>query len=262
MNPNLIDLPNLLLTAVMCSLRAIVSFQLLPMFASSQVPATVRVGIAMSIVLPVVMARQDMPLPTQLDAWSLVLLVVREGGIGLVIGLGFGALCAGLQTAGDIIDHQNGLTFTQNIDPIFGNTISITAHLFERVLFSAMMSAGLMLIVVDALYLSYELWPVGQSLPAFEKVVPITLIDQSGRLFSLALLLAGPVLLVLFIVDISMGMLNRAAPQLNVFNITLSMKPIVGLAVLAFAMPMIVEYSLRALIEFAQFMRQLIAMKV
>ncbi len=154
MNPNLIDLPNLLMTAVMCSLRTVVSFQMLPMFASSQVPATVRVGIAMAVVLPVVMGRQDMPLPTQLDAWSLLLLMVREGGIGLVIGLGFGALCAGLQTAGDIIDHQNGLTFTQNIDPIFGNTISITAHLFERVLFSAMMSAGLMLIVVDALYLS------------------------------------------------------------------------------------------------------------
>jgi type III secretion protein T len=185
-------------------------------------------------------------------------LVFREGAIGMVIGLGFGALCAGLQMAGDIIDHQTGLTFTQNVDPSFGNSVSITAVFLERVLFAALMSAGLMLVIVDALYLSYEVWPVGRPLPTFDRLVPLSLVNQSGRVFSLALLLAGPVVLVLFVVDASLGMMNRAAPQLGVFNLALSIKPLVGLAVLAFALPMIVDHSLLALGEFGKLVRALI----
>lgn len=261
MNPNLVDMSELLVLCVVFSLRTIACFILLPTFASSVVPASVRLGIAMAIILPVIASRQDLPLPIGLDAWSLVLLVTREGAIGLVIGLGFGALCAAMQSAGEMIDHQTGLTFTQNIDPTYGNQVSITSHLLERVLFAALMSAGLMLLVIDALYLSYELWPVGQPLPTFERIVPLSLTGQSSRLFALALLLAGPVLLVLFVVDASVGMLNRAAPQLNVFNISLSIKPIVGLVVLALAMPMVIEYALKGLAEFARFMRLLIAMK-
>jgi type III secretion protein T len=260
-NLDLTQVAPLLLLAVICAVRTFVAFAMLPIFTAGKVPATVRAGIAFAVVIPVVAARMDLPLPSGLDAWSLLLLVVREGAIGIVIGLGFGALCAGLQMVGEIIDIQTGLTFTQNIDPTFGNNVSITSQLLERVLFAALMSAGLMLIIVDALYTSYELWPVGQALPSFSRVVPLSLIDQSSKLFSLALLLAGPVLLVLFVVDASLGMLNRAAPQLGVFNLALSMKPIVGLAVLAFSLPMIIEHALLAMGEFGKFARALIVMK-
>jgi type III secretion protein T len=261
MSPNLLDLSELLQLCVVYSLRTIVCFILLPTFASAFVPAIVRAGIAMAIILPVIASRQELPV-TVTDAWSLTLLVAREGAVGLVIGLGFAALCSALQSAGEMIDHQTGLTFTQNIDPTYGNDVSLTSHLIERVLFAILMGAGLMLLVVDALYLSYELWPVGQPLPTFEKLVPLSMAGQTSRLFALALLLAGPVLLVLFVVDASVGMLNRAAPQLNVFNITLTVKPLIGLGVLALAMPSIIAYALQSMTEFSRFMRMLIAMKV
>lgn len=258
MNLELLDIPQLFVTTMLFSLRTLVAFTMLPFFASTLVPSTVRVGIALAVIIPVVGARLELPPPIALEAWPLTLLVVREGCIGLVIGLGFGAFCTGLQAAGEIIDHQTGLTFTQNIDPTFGNTVSITSHFMERVLFAALMSAGIMLVIVDALYLSYELWPVGQSLPSFERVVPMSLVEQSGRLFSFALLLAGPVLLVLFVIDVSLGMLNRAAPQLGVFNLALSIKPIIGLAVLAFALPMLIDHALLALGEFAKLVTAMI----
>jgi type III secretion protein T len=261
MNLTVVDFAPLLMNLVVSAIRTFVAFALLPIFTTSKVPASVRAGIACAVVVPVVAARLELPLPTGLDAWSLIQLTFREAAIGVVIGLGFGALCAGIQMVGEIIDIQTGLTFTQNIDPSFGNSVSITTQFLERVLFGALMSAGLMLVIVDTLYTSYELWPVGQALPSFKQVVPLSLIGQSSKLFSLALLLAGPVLLVLFVVDISLGMLNRAAPQLGVFNLALSMKPIVGMAVLAFALPMIIDHALLAMGEFAKFMRALIRVK-
>jgi type III secretion protein T len=261
MNLATTDIAPLLMQAVVSALRTLVAFAMLPIFTGGRVPAMVRVGIAFAVVVPLVASRVELPLPVSLDAWSLLLLLVREGAIGVVIGLGFGALCAGLQTVGEIIDAQTGLTFTQNIDPTFGNNVSITSQFMERVLFAALMAAGLMLVIIDALYTSYELWPVGQPLPTFERVVPLSLIGQSSKVFSLALLLAGPVLLVLFVVDLSFGMLNRAAPQLGVFNLGLAAKPIVGLVVLMFSLPMIIEHALLAMGEAGKFMRALIVFK-
>ncbi|MFY7941766.1 MAG: flagellar biosynthetic protein FliR, partial [Burkholderiaceae bacterium] len=120
------------------------------------------------------------------------------------------------------------------------------------------MSAGFVLIVVDALYLSYEIWPVGMPLPTFERLVPLSLVEQSSRLFAFALLMAGPVLLVLFTIDAGLGMLNRAAPQLGIFQITLSLKAVVGLIVLMFALPLMIEKTLIALTYVAQTIRALI----
>jgi type III secretion protein T len=260
MNFEITDLPVMLMTLTMTGLRALVAFSLLPMFTASLVPATVRAGAALAVVLPVVAGQFQVAPAIEFQALPLMLLIMREAGIGLVIGLGFGALGAGLQIAGDIIDHQTGLTFTQNIDPTFGNSVSITALFLERVLFAVLLSAGFLLIVADALYLSYEIWPIGQPLPTFERVIPFTLIAQSGRLFALGLLLAGPVLLALFVVDIGFGMLNRAAPQLGVFQLGLAMKPIVGLVVLGLALPMVIEQALRALLDLAQTVKALILM--
>jgi len=231
--------------------RTLVAFALLPMFASRLVPVMARSAIAMAVVFPVALGHLDEPLPVDINTLSLLTFLGREAAIGLIIGLGFGAFFAGLQTAGEIIDHQTGLTFTQNIDPVHGNNVSLTAQLLERVLFAALMAAGVMLAIVDTLYLSYEVWPLGQWTPAFERLVPLNLITHASKLFALSLLLAGPVLLVLFVVDTGVGLLNRAAPQLSVFNITLSLKSGVGLAVLVMALPMIVERVVLAMGEIA-----------
>jgi type III secretion protein T len=238
-----IDPATLMAVLGVCSVRALVAFSLLPMFASRTVPTIARVAMAVAVVLPVAMGHLDAarPLPVDLNSLSMISFLGKEATVGFVIGLGFGAFSAGLQTAGEIIDHQTGLTFTQNIDPVHGNNVSLTALFLERVLFVSLMAAGAMLAIIDTLYLSYEVWPIGQWAPAFARITLLNLVSEASKLFALSLLLAGPVLLVLFAVDIGMGLLNRAAPQLSIFNITLSMKSMVGLAVLVLALPMMIE---------------------
>lgn len=229
------------------SVRTLVAFAMLPVFASRIVPAMARGAIAVAVVFPVALGQLDQPLPVDLTIGSILAFLGKEGAVGLLIGLGFGAFFAGLQTAGEIIDHQTGLTFTQNIDPVHGNNVSLTAQFLERVLFASLMAAGVMLAIVDALYLSYDVWPLGQWMPAFERTMPLRLVAEAGKLFALSLLLAGPVLLVLFMVEAGVGLLNRAAPQLSVFNITLSLKSMIGLFVLAMALPMVTERVILAM---------------
>ena len=246
-----IDPAKLMAVLGLSSVRALIAIAMLPLFASRTVPTVVRGAIAIAVVFPVAWGRLNEPLPVELASWPLLAFLSKEAAIGLVIGLGFGAFFAGLQTAGEIIDHQTGLTFTQNIDAVHGNNVSLTSQFLERVLFASLMAAGVMLVIVDTLYLSYEVWPIGRWTPAFDRVMLFNLISQASKLFALSLLLAGPMLLVLFVVDAGMGLLNRAAPQLSIHNITLSLKSMVGLGVLALALPMITERVITAAREVA-----------
>jgi type III secretion protein T len=247
-----------LLSVAVYGLRALIALALLPPFASRLVPGMARGALALAIVLPVIWRQIVEPAPLDVSALGLLLLALREAAIGRGVGLGLAAFCAGLQAAGEIIDHQTGLTFTQNLDPMNGNSTSITALFIQQIIFTVLMVAGLLLMLADALYLSYQWWPVGKPLPSFAGQVPLTLITQSAGIFTLALLLSGPVVLVLFVIDACAGMLNKAAPQLNVFNLTLSLKSVIGLGVLALALPAIVERSVVLLQTVAQQVRALI----
>ncbi|MFN7394717.1 MAG: EscT/YscT/HrcT family type III secretion system export apparatus protein [Pseudomonadota bacterium] len=249
MNPLLADPAQLLWTLGLTSLRAAVAFALLPPFAAAIMPAIVRMPLALAITFPpAMMALHNLPpMPDSLP--GLVLLILGEGSVGLLIGLGLGAFCAGLQAVGEIIDHQTGQTFTQNIDPVHGNSVSITAQFLERVLFAALMSAGLLLVLADVLYVSYRILPVGGGWGGLQPLAVLEASNQAARLFALAILLAGPVVLVLFVVDISLGLLNRAAPQLNVYQVTLTLKSMLGLAVLGAALPLVLERVLRGMFE-------------
>jgi type III secretion protein T len=250
------DPAKLMALLAMCSTRTMVALSMLPLFSSRTVPVMIRSGLVIAVIFPVVFKHLDNTLPTELTALWFITFLGKEGGIGFMIGLGFGAFFAGLQTAGEIIDHQTGLTFTQNIDPMHGNNVSITAQFLDRILFAALMAAGAMLTILDTLYLSYEVWPVGEFTPALNRLTSLQLVGQASKLFALSLLLAGPVLLVLFVVDVSLGLLNRAAPQLHISNITMAIKATVGLAVLAMALPMITDRVIVALKEVAATLNQ------
>ena len=250
MSPLPVDPVQWLVVATVSSVRPLVALSLLPMFASVSVPGAARRAFVFAIVAPITMVHFEAGLAFGADLATMAL-VVKEAVIGLGIGLAFAAFFAGLQIVGQLIDHQTGLTFSQNVDPVSGNQVSVTAMLLERVLFTALIAGGALATIVDTLYLSFELWPVGRALPILESGVPLHLMSSSGRLFALGLLLAGPVLFVLFVLEIAVGMMNRAAPQLNVFGLTLSIKGVVSVAVLVLAIPLIVERTLVAFTEVA-----------
>ena len=258
MNGILSDPFTLLLLIAISSVRTAVALLMLPMMSTTIMPGLVRGALGLSLVVPVVAASVERPFELEFSALPILLLFLQEAAVGVVIGLGYGAFCAGLQAVGEIIDHQTGLTFTQNLDPVRGNNVSVTSILLQTLLFAVLMYSGFLLLVTDTIYLSFELWPLGQVRPTFAAGIPLRLMSESSRLFSLALLLAGPVVLVLFVVDLGAGMLNRAAPQLHVNELSLSLKSVVGLGVLAASLPTIVERSVLVMREVALSMRAMI----
>lgn len=236
------------------AIRAAVALALVPVFAPKIMPALVNGVLVLAIVFPVVATGAVQAIP----AATLAITVVREAAVGGVIGLGFGAFCAALQTVGDLIDQQTGASFAQTVDPLSAaGSTSVTSLLLDRVFFAVLMLAGLLPVMADTLYLSYRVWPVGEPLPALGARVPLALIEYGAGVVNMALLLAGPVMLVLFVVDVCLALLGRSAPQLEIFQISLTLKPIVGLVVLALALPAMLERAVGFMQQLGAFLRSL-----
>ncbi len=95
--------------------------------------------------------------------------------------------------------------------------------------------------LIDALYRSYELAPVlSISKTASGSLVRYLLVSFNG-MFVVAFKIALPVVGTIFLVSVSMGVLAKAAPQMNIMMLGFPFKIIVAFGVLVIVTPLIVR---------------------
>jgi len=209
-------------------------FLLAPPFSSSMVPVRARVIVAVAIAIglsPLALHGQAIPA----DAMTIVGLALKE----IVIGLGF-ALCiaclfAAVDAAGSMIDTQIGLNFGSLINPVDNTQSGTMSQLYSMV-------GILIFIVIDGeawvirgLSRTYELVPM----LAFPSITKLTAAVSQAfvGILGAALEVAAPVLLALILTDVAFGVVSRVVPQLNIFAVGFPVKIIVGLLIVAAALP-------------------------
>jgi type III secretion protein T len=223
--------------------RISVAAVLLPTFAPKFMPALVRNAVCLCILLSAVLFTETSPLTSQVGATYFVGFVLKESLIGAAIGLAFAIVLWTGEVIGQLIDQQTGLTFTQNLDPVNGQSISVTAALIQKLWSVVFVAAGGLLLFADTLLTSYWLWPLDGWYPDLPRLLSLLLLQEISQLFSLSLLLAAPVLLVLFMFDVGLGFLGKAAPPLNLFMLGSTAKPVVALMVLMISLPFVLTQA-------------------
>ncbi|TDA48274.1 EscT/YscT/HrcT family type III secretion system export apparatus protein [Burkholderia pyrrocinia] len=186
---------------------------------------SVRFPIAMAIALPSFAHIHARPLPELVlleGAW----LTLREFVIGALCGAFFLPLFAVPRTAGALIDQQAGATSIQLFDPgsAEGSTTPF-ADLFEQcALYAFVLSGGLFMLGEMYAY-SYAAWPVGeQSWPDLRAFATALAPDGFVVLFTHAIGHAAPYVTVLLLCEYSIGLIGRAAPQINVVTTSAALK--------------------------------------
>ncbi len=127
---------------------------------------------------------------------------------------------------GQIISLQMGLGMAMMNDPVNGVSIAILGRMF--LLFSTLLFLALdgHLLVIDILVQSFTSWPVGSCLALSSVKQTLTLF---GWMFSSALAIALPAIVSMLLANISFGVMNRAAPSLNVYALGFPMTMLLGL---------------------------------
>ncbi len=158
--------------------------------------------------------------------FSLALMILGELALGMMLGLSVHFIFAGIQTGGQMLGFQMGFTMVNAVDPTSGAQIGITSHLLYMVALLCFLTLNGHLYLLQALTATFQLIPPGGIF--FRPPLMTDLIELSARMFVLAVKVAAPVLASLFLIELALALMARAAPQMNLLMIGMPIKIAVG----------------------------------
>jgi flagellar biosynthetic protein FliR len=206
---------------------------LTPFLGGKLVPNQVKVATAVSLSLllfPIV--KYNLP-PTGLPPLGPMfgVYVVKEVFIGVTIGFIASLLFQALEAAGNFLDTARGSSIANVLVPQLEEQGPIFAQLKVQlgiVLFLVMNGHHYFL---RAVFRSFTVLPIDTFpyLGGTSMAFPDFIIRASANLFVVGMLIVIPALIAIFMVDVVLGIANRAAPQINVFFLGMPIKGYVGI---------------------------------
>lgn len=216
------------------------AFILVPIFSHETIPAMVRNSVILTLGW-VAYSMQPAMDPAALGAFAWARLLFKEAATGLVIGFFFGTILWAMEAAGEVIDAKIGATIGQLVEPMGGNSTSLNGALLGRLANVVFASGGGILLLVSTVMGSFALWPMTVDWPSLDASELVVFENEFGRLVALLTLFAAPVLVLLYVIDASLGLLNRFAQQLNVFSLSLSIKNWAATLLLVMLLPLFAQ---------------------
>ena len=159
-------------------------------------------------------------------------LVLKEIFIGALIGFCITIPFWALESAGFFIDNQRGASMASSLNPLSGAETSPMGVLFSQAFTAIFMVSGLFLLLLNSLFFSYSTWPVFSYYPHLNPEATLFFLNQFDLIIGLAMWLAAPVIISMFITEFGIALISRSAPQLNVFILAMPIKSGVAAAIL------------------------------
>lgn len=204
---------------------------LAPGWGEQAAPPTLR--LAAAVLVTAVMAPSlagSMPAPPG-NIVDGIPLLISEVLVGLMLGGGARLMMSALQVAGAAAGIASGLGFAQQIDPLASQTAAIFSGFFSLMGVVMVMAAGLHRVMIEAAADSYMIFPPGQLPPIGDASTFV--INAVADAFRLGIQIAAPVLIFSLIFNMSLGLVARLLPQIQVFLIAMPLSVLLGLAVIA-----------------------------
>jgi len=224
-----------------------------PILGDPSVPQRVRIGLAIFITLCVAPGVPAIPDVAPISGDGL-LLIGRQLLIGAAMGFSVKLGFAAIEYAGDLMGLQMGLGYATLVNPDTNDQDPIIGGLLNYFAMLAFLVANGPLMMIAGVSESFQTLPIAGTAGAFDDWKLLVL--EGGVVFGLALHLALPVIAALLVTNVALGVMTRAAPQLNVFSIGFPITITVGLVVLAASLPVLLTMSDNAVTaSISRFMR-------
>ena len=229
-------------------------FSVMPVLGGGEVPVRARVGLAALVTLILLPTIGDVPAVDPLSATSL-LITAQQVLIGVAMGFVVLMVFNAVTLAGESIAITMGLGFALMTDPQNGvqvPTVSQFYMIMATLLFLALNGHHALLLLLSE---SFRVLPIGEPLGAD---AVWTLLKWAGIVFSGAIAIALPALVAMLSVNIVMGVITRAAPQLNLFSVGFPITMTVGFLAILLTLPLFDKSFEGLLIECQRVLRAML----
>lgn len=207
-----------------------------PIFSHNAIPMRIKLGLGLMLTLMITPTLTNIP---QIEIFSFqgLFTLVQQLIIGLAIGFSMRLVFSAVDLAGQLIGMSMGLGFATFYDhQSQGQSAAINQFLMLLTMLIFLSLDG-HLMIVSAIAESFVTMPIDSGSIGSAGINPMKIALWGESIFSVGLLLALPAVTALLITNMALGILTRAAPQLNLFAIGFPLTLTVGFLVLALALP-------------------------
>jgi flagellar biosynthetic protein FliR len=222
--------------------RLITAITLSPFLGGKSVSSTIKVALAALIGVVLFPSLAPNLHPGELDTLRVMGLLVKESAIGATIGFMSQIVFQSVQMAGATMDYARGMSQATFFAPQLEANVSLIGQLqlqASLVLFLVLNGHLLFLRALAASFLKIPLL----DFPHFSggtTIVMEQLARYTGESLKIAVQLSAPVLITLFLVDVSFGVIGKVASGLNVHSESQPVKAMLGLAIFFLALAYVV----------------------
>lgn len=230
-----INFPFVLITASLIWARTLSMIFTIPFLFGKPVPRLTRVGgsVIITIFLYPLLVKGN-TFPADVDALKLFALFFKEILFGLALGFAVSMLFYGLQAAGTMIDNQRGVSLARILIPELGEQASLSGTFlfhFSVVLFLVL---GGHRIFLKGFVESFQVLPLLAFPPSVEGLWPLMdlFMVLTGKVLFISVQISAPVIIAILMADIILGVANRFAPQINVWELGFNIRGYLGILIL------------------------------
>ncbi|GAB2798564.1 flagellar biosynthetic protein FliR [Halomonas shantousis] len=209
-----------------------------PLWGDKSVPRQVQIGLGAVLALviaPTLPPSPDIPL-FSIESFGIL---VQQMLIGTAMGVVLRVMIAVVQAAGEFIGLQMGLAFATFFAPDVGNTM-VLSRLMQMLTLLMFLALNGHLMTIEILAATFDTLPIGNT--PLDASFGEILARWGGTIFTSGMLLAIPLIASLLTINLSLGILNRASPQLSIFSVGFPMTLTVGLILLMVLMPNLARF--------------------
>ncbi|MBQ4199998.1 MAG: type III secretion system export apparatus subunit SctT [Kiritimatiellae bacterium] len=226
------DFHRIILAFVLAAARIGGAMAICPATSSSMITGLARNAATLSFAaLAVPCVLRWMP-PGEIPAGVFCAVAAKEAAVGFLIGFFASIPFWVAENVGNFIDNQRGATMGEVYSPLSGAQVSTTGIFFTQIVSTIFFVGGAVLLFLAALYKSYDIVPMFGGWPGMRPDAPAFALGTLDGMMRSTFIISAPVIILMFLATIGLGFVNRTAPQLNVFFLSMPVKSALGVAML------------------------------
>ncbi len=218
------------------SLRVGVAFAAMPSPFGDGAPVRVRAALGVLVAFSLALPRVEMAAEMSMEPAWLLPAALGEVLVGGVIGLTVRVTLAAVEAAGAFAGFSSGLAFAASVDPTLGESSSPLGRALSALAVLIFFAVGGHHAVLAALDFSFTHAPPGN---AFGAVVHDGILTIGSEIAAQGLRIAAPVVATMFLVQLGLALVSRAAPRVHLFSLSFAVAVSAGVLTLFAAAPSI-----------------------
>lgn len=234
------------MTLAISAARIAVAFQIFPPTSGDMLPGTARNGIIYVLAF-FVAAAQPAHYFDGVGSAQLLMIALKEMFLGAVLGYAASTVFFIAQCVGTLIDDLAGYNSVQMNNPLRGDQSTPVSNTLLQMAVALFYVGGGMTFLLGAMFESFKWWPLVSLTPSMADVAQSFIIARTDSIMATTVKLGMPVMLALILVDLSIGLLARAAEKLEPSSLSQPMRGAIGLLMLIFLVGVFAQQVLGSL---------------